>query len=80
MKFSQYLKFTCIENDNIRFTWSNSISTLRQSEIENILSKIGKSDVGDYYKVPISSFSELYEFDVLAQKFAEDGTLTIMFE
>lgn len=78
MKFSKYLQFTTLECDNIFFTWSSNLSQSKQLEIQQVLSKISKSNIGDFYNVPKVSFSELYEFEVLAQKFAVDGNLMIM--
>lgn len=80
MKFSKYLQFTTIESNNVFFTWSASIPQSRQLEIQQVLSRIGKSNIGEYYNVPRSSFSELYEYEVVAQKLAEDGSLMIMLE
>ncbi len=80
MKFSKYLQFTTIESNNVFFTWSASIPQSRQLEIQQVLSRIGKSNIGEYYNVPRSSFSELYECEVVAQKLAEDGSLMIMLE
>lgn len=80
MKFSKYLQFTTIESNNVFFTWSASIPQSRQLEIQQVLSRIGKSNIGEYYNIPRSSFSELYEYEVVAQKLAEDGSLMIMLE
>lgn len=80
MKFSKYLQFTTLENDNIFFTWSANLSQSKQLEIQQILSRIGRSNIGEFYNVPRSSFSELYEYEVIAQKFADDGNLMIMLE
>lgn len=78
MTFSKYLNFTMIETDNIFFTWQANISQMKQLEIQQLLSKIGTSNIGDFYKVNKSNFSELYNFNVIAQKFNDDGTIFIM--
>lgn len=80
MKFSRYLQFTAIESSNVFFTWSTGISQSRSLEIQQVLSRIGKSNIGDFYNVPKSNFAELSEFEVVAQKIAEDGSLMIMLE
>lgn len=80
MKFSKYLQFTTIESNNVFFTWSANLDPSKQIEIQQVLSRIGKSNIGEYYNVPRSSFSELYEYEVVAQKLAEDGSLMIMLE
>lgn len=80
MKFSKYLQFTTIESPNVFFTWSSNLPQPKQLEIQQVLSRIGKSNIGDFYNVPRSSFSELDEYEVIAQKLAEDGSLMIMLE
>lgn len=80
MKFSKYLQFTNTEGSTVLFTWSANVSQSRQLEIQQVLSRIGKLNVGDFYSVPRSSFSELYEFEVVTQKINEDGSLMIMLE
>lgn len=80
MKFSKYLQFTTIETDNIFFTWSSNLPQSKQLEIQQLLSRIGKSNIGDFYNVSRSSFLELYEYEVIAQKFLDDGNILIMLE
>ena len=80
MTVSKYLQFTTIESDNVFFTWSASLPQSKQLEIQQVLSRIGKSNIGDFYKVSKGSFSELYNYEVIAQKLAEDGSLMIMLE
>lgn len=80
MKFSKYLQFTTIETDSIFFTWSSNLPQSKQLEIQQLLSRIGKSNIGDFYNVSRSSFSELYEYEVIAQKFLDDGNILVMLE
>lgn len=78
MKFEKYLQFTTIECGNVFFTWSADIPQTKQLEIQQLLSRISKSNIGEFYNVPRSSFSELYDYEFIAQKFADDNTIMIM--
>lgn len=80
MKFEKYLQFTTIERANVFFTWSANIPQTKQLEIQQLLSKISKFNIGEFYNVPKSNFSELYDYEVVAQKLTEDGSFMIMLE
>ena len=80
MKFSQYLKFTTIECNKILFTWSANLPQSRQLEIQQKLSGISTSNIGDFYNVSKEYYTELFDYEVIAQKITDDNTLMIMFE
>ncbi|MEE3344258.1 MAG: hypothetical protein VZS44_09230 [Bacilli bacterium] len=78
MTFSQYLQFTTIENTNLFFTWSASLQPIEQINLQQKLSQIGDSNIGDFYKVSPNRYKELYNYEVIGQKLNDDGSVFIM--
>lgn len=80
MTFAQFLSFTDIETNKLLITWSSDIAVSRQVDIQQLLSKISKFNIGEYYAVSKENYNKLTEFEVIKQKFLEDGNILIMIE
>jgi len=80
MTFAQFLSFTDIETNKLLITWSSDIAVSRQVDIQQLLSKISKFNIGEYYAVSKENYNQLTEFEVIKQKFLEDGNILIMIE
>lgn len=78
MTFPQFLSFTNFENDKVLFTWSNNIPVSEQLKIQQLLSSLSESNIGDFYKVSKSNYGQLSDFEVIAQKYTNDYLLVMI--
>jgi len=79
MTVKTYLAMSDIET-KLLFSWSCNVACSEQLELQQKFSSLSDFNIGEFYHILPTHYSEIYEYKVVSQKICDDGTVLLLVE
>lgn len=79
MTVQHFLAMSNIET-KLLFSWSCNMSSSERLETQQLFSELSDFNIGEFYHILPTHYSEIYHYKVISQKICEDGNVLVLVE